>query len=191
MTQTPSIKEALELLQKAEANYRSCVKWNGHWDGRTTLAWNALKEAGDKARAALATLQPPGERREAIARHNQELALGFCKASFQKRFNLSDSRTEEYAECIADVLNMATDFASGFVQNEAGIRADTVSVPKEPTREILDAIVEECKAAWSFGNQKVKPIPMQAAGVWREVARPFYRAMLNASIRSARDGGEG
>lgn len=53
-------------------------------------------------------------------------------------------------------------------------------VPVEPTSEQLDAIVEECRAAWGVGNLPQR-VPMMAKHEWRERAKPFYRAMLAAS----------
>lgn len=130
--------------------------------------------------AALATLKPAGERREAIARHNRELALGFCKASFQKRFNL---RTEEYAACIVDLLNMATDFASGLMQDENSIRADCVSVP----RDVLLALISALDCALGDTDPSIDPDYTD-----EEVKRDypvFWVCRQLVAIRSARNGG--
>lgn len=141
MTEAPSIKEALELCPFCGGKAELLNGGPGNWFVRCTNCKCTTNDVQRDAaiqlwhrRAALATLQPSGERREAIARHNQELALGFCKASFQKRFNLSDRRTEEYASCIVDLLNMATDFASGLEQQQSS----TPVIPREVIAKILE-----------------------------------------------------
>lgn len=64
-----------------------------------------------------------------------------------------------------------------------------VDVPREPTNETLDAIVEECMAAWGVNSGgKEKPRPIMWKSEWRERARPFYRAMLSAEL-TERDAG--
>lgn len=172
MTQATSNKEALELLPcpfccgVAELLNGGPENWFVRCTNCKCTTNDVQRDAAVQLwhrRAALATLQPSGEGREAIARHNQELALGFCKASFQKRFSLSDSRTKEYAACIADVLDLATDFASGLVQDEAGIRADE----RENCAKIAD----------------------REAEFWQDAESSSAR-IVAAAIRSARNGGK-
>ena len=55
-----------------------------------------------------------------------------------------------------------------------------VLVPVDPSPEILNAIVKECKAAWGVRSDN-KQIPANRAQEWREIAKPFYRAALSAS----------
>lgn len=112
---TPSIKEALE---HARARF-DCLAEDFAAKGQDVDRAMCEVDAGRMGQALATLSQPSGEKREAIARNNQALSLEFCKSSFQKRFDISDSRTKEYVECIADLLNMATDFASGLVQDEA------------------------------------------------------------------------
>jgi hypothetical protein len=91
MTQAPSIKEALEharmfIENGVELGYIKMPDADTPDPAHETLG---------KIKAALATLQPSGERREAIARCNY---IGPC--------------------------GWKGDLASGLVQDEAGIRAD-------------------------------------------------------------------
>lgn len=60
-----------------------------------------------------------------------------------------------------------------------------VLVPVEPTPEILDAVAEECKAAWGT-RSAVKAVPSRSRAEWREIAKPFYRAMLSAAPKGGR-----
>ena len=99
-----------------------------------------------------ATLQPDGERREAIARIIYPMTGRYNTKLYQLALEKADR-----------IL------ASGFVQNEAGIRDGYVLVPIVPTQEMLDAGYWPC--------------------VQRRGAKSVWAAMI-AAIRSARDGGE-
>lgn len=102
MPEAPSIKEAFDEW------FASNYGWLGVGD---QLLKSDMKQAWD---AALATLQPSGERREAIAR----LATRFWSIHPKEIQDMGLTREQFY------VREMTTLLASGLVQDEAGIRRD-------------------------------------------------------------------
>lgn len=69
---------------------------------------------------------------------------------------------------------------------------DMVVVPREPSRETLDAIWHECYLAWGIGSkgktENDTSLRLKTKAVEREIARPFYKAALSASF-TERDAG--
>jgi hypothetical protein len=82
--------------------------------------------------------------------------------------DISEKHRSEWRERVAGVISAYLGYTH-------------VDVPREPTGKTLDAIVEECMAAWGVNSGgKEKPRPIMWKSEWRERARPFYRAMLSA-----------
>ena len=139
---------------------------HGHFDTAEEAAaiWNTR-----------ATLQPDGERREAIARALERHDMrdyGWTDKQFEVWWTKDDraasSREQQFGR--ADML-----LASGLVQNEAGWR-DISTAPKDGTRIL-----------WSCGDDKMSVIHWPEydlcfeSGYWQPLPAP--------PIRSARDGG--
>jgi hypothetical protein len=129
MTQAPSIKEALELARSVMLADRDLYEV-GHSE---RLRYD---EAIRNIEAALATFQPSGERREAIARLRG-------RALFLR--NRGEIKSPDLMEQAAALL------ASGLVQDEAGITPDERFSPR---MLILDDIHAVCVGGrwdgWKF-----------------------------------------
>lgn len=161
MTQAPSIKEALErLIGSSEAFLRYFNPFNLASDKENQ--WHSVNEDIARAKSVLATLQPSGERREAIARiieDNIEVDIDFELADFKVN-----------GKPAADKI-----IASGLVQDEAAIRADE----REKCAKEIDARAEEI----ALKQREQNPL---GTSYLRE-AKNYREA--SAAIRFARDGG--
>jgi hypothetical protein len=162
MTQAPSIKEALEdLISLCERKlYPQPDKPNSDW------------MRVQAAKAALATLQPSGERREAIARILEPqawAALGIGDTLAYKNRRTSSLRK-------ADQI-----LASGLVHDEAGIRRDE----REKCAKICDALGDEIMERAEEAHENEEYDEYESL----ECAATEYSRAASA-IRSARDGGE-
>jgi hypothetical protein len=59
MTAAPELVKALEELQSAETTYRMCHGLDGDGHINTGRAWDKLRQAGQRARAALSQVTRP------------------------------------------------------------------------------------------------------------------------------------
>ena len=142
MTQAPSIKEALEQIIADIEDYErvnNLAPSPGNKD-----CWQSVTNA----KAALATFQPSGEQREAIARiicywdEPSTCHDNYCV--FSCRAKTPDARFFKATDAI---------LASGLVQDEAGIRADE----REKCAKVIDVQFqwddrEEIAAAIRYGG---------------------------------------
>lgn len=162
MTEAPSIKEAWQSVAK---RYLDDITD----DLPPEVKAPTHDELGDALLAALATFQPDGERREAIAR----LATRFWSIHPKEIQDMGLTREQFYVREMTNLL------ASGLVQNEAGIRADE----REKLRNRLDSHLNDflcgMKEGWDDSVSGFND-------AW-DVVRKVFDA---AAIRSARDGGE-
>lgn len=146
----PSIKEALEDLQHFSDTQLECNP--------------KMQKVVATVIAALATLQPSGEKREAIAR-----LVGKHLGPY-----LAISPTARYEAIVREFIREL--LASGLVQNEAGIITG------------LEAAIRAAKLAiFTIRKQGVMPNSSWESGFNSDV-KTAENAL--AAIRSARDGGE-
>ena len=152
MTKAPSIKEALERARR----------YVEHHPG--TQAQYDLRAID----AALATFQPDGERREAIARMIDPEAF-------------EDDRPTWHDRRVRALDKADTILAFGLVQNEAGIRRDE----REKCADQADAhVVKEFDDAWIIARAIRNRNAVEIAKSSGTKVHPRV-----AAIRSARDGG--
>lgn len=146
---TPSIKEALiDLISLCERNlYPQPDKPNSDW---------AKVQA---AKAALATLQPSGERRDAIARALAEKWPG--------DYMQGDDECDREPNALAYETADAAIIASVLVQDEAAIRADEL---EKLLGVVTDKLKDETSERYAKG--------------WNNAL-----ISVCAAIRAARDGG--
>lgn len=170
MTEAPSIKEALEPF--------ASVPPHSNPDQRLLVIdagngpYHFLQSDLDRAKAALATFQPDGERRAAIAPLRNRLA-DLIHQNYEPPPE-GFPETEPWNGGALDIVDMIIEeiLASGLVQDEAAIRRDE----REKCAEIAD------KHAASLDNEWNREIGK--ANDLREVAEDIAIA-----ISSARDGG--
>ncbi|WP_425909015.1 hypothetical protein [Nitrobacter sp. TKz-YC02] len=156
----PSIQEALfNLVEAVEASID------------LDRLPNAFLKRIDAAKASLATLQPDGERREAIARLLYKSRGMFDDETVRMHFEWFHTDKTASAEHRSSIIHCYRDayaiLASGFVQNEAG----------EPTTAMIDAGVAFALSVSLSGEYR-----------WSQYVADLYKTMRAAAIRSARDG---
>jgi hypothetical protein len=165
MPEAPSIKEALQSAKKLADDFSNC-------------STDEIYKARRLIDAALATLQPSGERREAIARIIERLrdALVDDEPNYGKCLRMSLSYDD--VSQAADQLEI---LASGLVQDEAGIRRDE----REKCAAQADSLVtKEFDEAWIIARAIRNRNAVEIAKSSGAKVHPRV-----AAIRSARDGG--
>lgn len=193
MIEAPSIKEVLELkpcpfcggkgrvyqLQSAKelwrVRYENCdVGPNPTFGAKDAVnAWNT--------RSAVATLQPSGERREAIARIARSVLMDDPKSNDPDKWlvPLDIEGVDDLCEQVADAI-----LASGLVQDEAAIRADErEKIVKDADKKAADLLDAAEKLRAYIGATKLAYTEADL----HEQAGTVVQAFA-AAIRSARDG---
>lgn len=169
-----SLAAAISILERTPRSKKAVAS-----DTMFDISLNDYRKALEAGRSALDTLQPDGERREAIAR---AIARAICTAKGvnpdclhqnyddNEPIDHTDARGRTYHYGWRNQLHIADAaiLASGIVQDEAGIRADE--------REKCAARVQDMK------------FPKPIKGCRYE---HVCRHEIVSAIRSARTGGEG
>lgn len=144
--------------------------------------------ASDRAEAAIVRAGEPVAAQEAFVRdaavaavdaiHGYTMEFAPSPAQHRHEYDMAESairRELEFAQ-----RRLVSALASPSDREAEAVTDEMVQVPVEPTPEILDAIVRECKIAWGVRADD-KRLPANRPAEWREVAKPFYRAMIAAS----------
>ncbi len=97
---------------------------------------------------------------DAVRENNRKIALEFCQQSFQKSFGLTDARTLEYADCLAELLDTATDYTALAPAEKAG---DEPQMPEAAKAQSLKTDwCPTCHRGWNLYQRPATPTPPSA-----------------------------